>query len=758
MHSTSRKSRFHLARSAVRLLACVLFVAYALLGGTATARPADDTTTVVAVEVPVHVLVDGQPLRGLTREHFEIIDGRKTREVLDFEVVDLGSLEALSNLEASTEAPAPIVPLSARRHFLMLFDLSFAQPQAIVKAREAATNLVRDQFHPSDLVAVATYSGIQGVRLLHGFTPDRERTAFAIETLGAPQLVRAAPDPLGLLFGGLEGSIRTVQNQGRGGAARAEALLTFTRSLERQERRQMGERITDLSASFADLARLLDSAPGRKHVVYLSEGFDASVLFGTQDREAQQRMNQAVEDGRIWEVDSDERFGDAHSQNQLEKMFEEFRRSDCTLQTVNIGGLHSAADVGQGSRRDFERNRAALSGQDDALSLMAGATGGEYIRNFNDLSRAMGEVLERTALTYILTFEPADLKLDGKYHRLKVRLKGGPKGARVVHRPGYYAPQPFADASPQARRLQTSELLLGGKEGGSLDLAALAVPSLPTDPSAAEKISARISATISATSSATDSATNWVPVLLSFDGKNFTSRRPRDGHPEADDSSKIQLEIYAYAIDDEGTVHDFLSHSMTIDPTQAGPQLARGGIQFFGHLDLPPGSYNLRFLVRDNRNGAYGLRHQRLLVPAYAAGEQVVLEPLFLDTPGRALMVREDLAPGEELPPYPFLLNGQPFLPAVPAQVVGGESMTAALFLHGFAEPPQISTEIHTSKGQPATGATISVAAPTAGPEPGVWRAVLTLESGSLPAGHYLLEVRVADGRNRQTAFEVSIP
>jgi VWFA-related protein len=596
---------------------------------------------------------------------------------------------------------------------------------------------------------VATYSGIQGVRLLHGFTSDREQTSFAIETLGAPQLVRLAPDPLGLTFGNLEGSIRAVQNQGRGGGARAEALLEFTRTLEGQERRQMGERINDLSTSLADLARLLNNTPGRKHIVYLSEGFDTSTLFGTQDRGAQERMNQAIEDGRIWEVDSDERFGDSHSQNQLENMFKEFRRADCTLQTVNIGGLRSAANVEQGSRRDFERNRATLSGQDDSLSLMAGATGGEYIRNFNDLSQAMGEVLERTALTYVLTFQPSDLKLDGKFHRLKIRLKDGPKGARLVHRPGYYAPLPFAETSPQARRLQTAGLLLGGAQGGSLNLAALAVPSLPS--------TTRKSPTENQTST-----TNWVPVLMSLDGKSLTSNSLTQNTPGVErrpsGTRKMQLEVYAYAMDDAGTVCDYLSHSMTIDPAQAGPQLIRGGLLFFGHLNLSPGSYNLRFLVRNNQDGTYGLRHQRLLVPEFAPGQKVVLQPLFLGTPGRALMVREDLAPGEQLPPYPFLLDDQPFLPAVLAHIPHGGSATAALFLHGFVESPQIIPRIYTAEGSSASGAEISIADPIAGPEPGVWRATLTLQGSSLPTGKYRLEVRVGEGKSHRTAFEIDAP
>lgn len=35
----------------------------------------DDTATVVAIEVPVNVTVDGEPVRGLTVDNFEILDG-----------------------------------------------------------------------------------------------------------------------------------------------------------------------------------------------------------------------------------------------------------------------------------------------------------------------------------------------------------------------------------------------------------------------------------------------------------------------------------------------------------------------------------------------------------------------------------------------------------------------------------------------------------------------------------------------------------
>ena len=49
--------------------------------------------------------------------------------------------------------------------------------------------------------------------------------------------------------------------------------------------------------SFADLARLMSGVTGRKHVVYLSEGFDSTILSGSVENE-EQAWARAEEKGR----------------------------------------------------------------------------------------------------------------------------------------------------------------------------------------------------------------------------------------------------------------------------------------------------------------------------------------------------------------------------------------------------------------------------------------------------------------------------
>ncbi len=56
---------------------------------------------------------------------------------------------------------------------------------------------------------------------------------------------------------------------------------------------------------------------------------------------------------------------------------------------------------------------------------------------------------ETTAASYLLTFQADEVAVDGSYHRLKVRLTGGPRGAKVIHRPGYYAPDAAELVAPR---------------------------------------------------------------------------------------------------------------------------------------------------------------------------------------------------------------------------------------------------------------------------------------------------------------------
>jgi VWFA-related protein len=622
-----------------------------LLGGvacTAAGAPAAlaqeqgfaETTEVVAVEVPVQVVRDGEPVRGLTAADFEVYEGRKKMAITGFEVVDLEA--------PATAARASAVPAAARRHFLLLFDFSFSDPQSVARGREAARNLVLG-LHSADLVAVATYHASAGPRLVLGFTSDRRQVDNALESLSAEP--EKGDDPLRLVLRRKAGGERQAASPDTVMASEAQGYSTSTPqdpilayndqlndSMGKSDLESQKRAVTALTRSFADLAKVMGGVQGRKHVVYLSEGYDSRLLQGTSDVTQQEEMNAAAASGEFWSVSSEERYGSTKTMNDVERMLEELRRADCVIQAVDVGGLRADSELG--NRR---------TGGKDSLLQMARGTGGELYENLNDLSSAMDRMLKKTSVTYVLAFQPEKLKLDGSYHKLRVELKD-PKGMKLVHRPGYYAPKPYAERNPFERLLEASSRVMSGEEAGPLGVSVLAAPF-------------RLAG----------SDASYVPIVIEVDGPSLMS---------GSQPGTLPAEIYVYAFDAAGAIPDYLTQTLGLDLAKVEPVLRQSGLKFFGHLDLPPGSYSLRVLVRNGATGTYGLRVTALEVPDSAQPAPVLLPPFFPEAPGRWLMAREAVPAGEKPAPYPFMQKDQPYIPASRPVLPLGEP--AAVSLVGY--------------------------------------------------------------------------
>jgi len=619
----------------------------ALAAGLATAQNFTESTQVVVVEVPVQVVRDGEPVRGLTAADFELYDGRKKVPITGFEVLDLSTAATMDSLQKG-EAPPPI---TARRHFLILFDLSFSEPKAVFTARQAAKDMVQ-ALHPSDLVAVATYSS-KGPQIALGFTADRRQIAAAIETMGLPEMADRAPDPLRLLVADAEASLnKPAGGSGSGSEAKGDieaAVLENMKKLYEESRRAddsaQKARIAAFTQSISGLARMMDAVDGRKYVVFLSEGYDISLLQGSQSDEERSEQTTAAQEGRIQDVSSDTLFGDTKSLAQVEKMVEEFRRADCVVQAVDIGGLRAAGAV------EGNQGRGARGGKDSLLQIAKG-TGGELFENTNNLAGAMQEVLKRTSVTYVLAFQPDSLKWDGEYHKLKVELKNQPRGSRLVHRPGYYAPKPYTAQNPMEKMMDAASQLVSGEESGTVKMAVLAAPfKVPGDKA-------------------------YVPVVLEVDGQSLLANTQ---------GTTLPAEVYIYAMDSGGAVHDFVAQTLGLDVSKAGAQLRQSGLKFFGHVDLYPGDYTIRVMVRNGATGASSLRVVPVRVPAFAEAGPFLLPAFFPEAGGKWLMAREAPREGQaQNVPYPFMQDQQPYIPASKPVLTPGQDAPLSLVAYNL--------------------------------------------------------------------------
>ncbi|HEX5719817.1 MAG TPA: VWA domain-containing protein [Thermoanaerobaculia bacterium] len=690
---------------------CILLLA--ALSVPAGAQTFSEATDVVVVEVPVQVIgADGKPVRGLTADHFEVYEGRKKQSLVGFEALDLASRPAEGK-------PAP-PPVAARRHFLMMFDFTFSSPAGLTKAREAALTLV-EQLHPSDVVSVASYTTDKGTELLLQFTGDRRQILAGIERLGLRAFRREEqpPDPLGLIVvddmladpiintGGGTGG-------GRAGIDRSEMERVVANEVSRTSQVTRERAVANMTRSYGELARMMAGVRGRKYLVLFSEGFDASLLSGTANVDEQLAMAEGTE---MWDLNSADRFGSTKTVSQVEEMLEEFRRADCVIQAVDIAGLRAGV-VGH----------AQFAGGKDSLFLMARETGGELFENINQLDVAVAKVLERTSVTYVLAFQP-EVERDGKYHRLRVELKNGPRGARLVHRPGYYAPQSYDKRSPLEKALTAGQALVGAEEMKQVRTSVLAAP-FPVQ-----------------------GGPWYVPVLIEVDGPSLTAGMQ---------GRALATDIYAYAFDAEGRVRDFFSQTVGLDLAKVGPALAQGGLKFFGHLDLPPGEWSVRVLVRNGATGAMGLQTASVHVPELSQAGAVLLPAFFPEPQGKWLIIREAARQGDREVPYPFMVGSQPYIPASMPVLAAGQGTSFSLV--GYRLKPgalRAEAKVLTADGLEAGAGTIEGFERLDPAADGSDRMVATFAPpAGLQPGDYMLMVTVTDSAGASqtsvTPFQVA--
>jgi hypothetical protein len=397
---------------------------------------------------------------------------------------------------------------------------------------------------------------------------------------------------------------------------------------------------------------------GRKHVLFFSEGFESRLLTGNslaqvhdggtsamsaQDPGTASGAGEASLSGEIWKIDSDARFGSSSSRDLLAGALAQFSRSDAVLDTVDIGGLRAEADPSPKNE-----------GGSDTLFTMAADTGGDFVRNANQLGGELEKVSDRTALVYLLVYSPKALSKPGAFHALKVNVKAS--GAKVVARSGYYEPRPYKSLTRLEQILSAGDLVTGG----------LGSSAIPTH--------------LTAAAFASPDGTPQVPVVVEVPGQPLLA---------GDTGEKSGVQIYAYANDPQGNLADYVASELALDLAKVRPTLEASGIKFYGTLYLPPGEYGLRVLVRNTTTGRAGVSSARLSVPAMPGGAPSVLPPFFPEAAGRWLMVRA--TPRADAPQrpsdYPFALGGDSFIPAALPALGNDADARIAVVAYNFGAP-----------------------------------------------------------------------
>jgi VWFA-related protein len=483
-------------------------------------------TKVNLVSIPV-VARDskGRAVGNLTREDFELLDNGKPQTISRFSVEKFADKERAlevpplptisrtggapvfdgrgldstrptvpqaSQAQAIQPAPAPAQP---ERYIAYVFDDVNTKAGDLARVKEVGYQHMISSLRPTERAAIYTTSGQGGT----DFTDDRGKLRKALTNITPRQPITQSTDcpPMSVF----QAEAITKDDVMALGAAMADILGCGGNSENAEWRSRSAARnvlaladrnIRTVLTSLDGIVKKLSLMAGRRTLLLVSSGF---LMLDERREEELALLERAVRAGVV--VNS----LDARALWALAPGLDASSRTvDSEITSLPTPGAPlTGGTSGSGGSSLLVKNqmaRAEAFASRDVMAEVAANTGGRFFENSNDLRGAYERLATAPEYIYVLGFEPQNLKLDGKYHNLKVSLRSA-KGITLEARRGYYAPHSLADPGQQTKadvqdaffsRSETNEIPItvqaevtkaSGREGAVEIVTRIDVRSLP---------------------------------------------------------------------------------------------------------------------------------------------------------------------------------------------------------------------------------------------------------------------------------------
>jgi VWFA-related protein len=354
------------------------------------------------VLVPVVVRdKQGRAVGDLKKEDFQVFDNDKPRLVSAFTVENRRATESNT---ASGQQMAVLANAAPQRFIVFLFDEMHLTAEDLAHAQKAAVKALDEALIGSDLAAVVSTSGTTN----SGFTRDRTKLRDAIMSLRTRSLYRADGTDCPNTDYNLAD---LIENKHDNDALQKMILAVFSCHPEMNRQRDAGLaesllhsadlRVLNLgrqdvrvtNSSIAEFVRRMAALPGQRILILASPGFPT---IEPEARTAETRIiDLAVQ-------------------------------SNVTINALDARGLYVAGPD-------------PYAAQEDIMESLAYGTGGTFFHNSNDLDTGFKSLTEAPEVVYVLELSLDNIKPDGTYHRLNVKVDRD--GFELQARRGYFMPK-----------------------------------------------------------------------------------------------------------------------------------------------------------------------------------------------------------------------------------------------------------------------------------------------------------------------------
>jgi VWFA-related protein len=387
-----------------------------------------------AVLVPVVVRdAQGRAVGNLKKEDFQLFDKKKLQVISGFSI-QTRAVSANSPAPAAPHASDAVInspgipnltprPATPQRFIVFLFDDMHISAPELLRLQQVATKMIDESLADSDLAAVVSFSGLNS-----GMTRDRATLQETIKKVKIQDLYRhIGHDCPEISYYQAD----LIENQNNNQAF--QDAVDDTISCAKLDRRELAEHMVrsatrrtielgdqDVRVTFGfvkDIVRRMSALPGQRTLILMSPGFLARTAEAMTDKSG---------------------------------ILDLAAQSSVTISALDVRGLYTteldASERGTSSGRSMmtgseaRYHRESMSLNEDVMAELAEGTGGTFFHNSNDLEGGFQKLTAAPEYVYLLELSLENVKHDGTYHPLKVKVDQD--GLKLQARRGYFAPAP----------------------------------------------------------------------------------------------------------------------------------------------------------------------------------------------------------------------------------------------------------------------------------------------------------------------------